>query len=203
VKNTPSQNGQNNDRGLRKTVRPNGLNHRFSPSSVLHVCSWCVFPSLRVAGSCCRRFFRFGCAEVVSFGDNEDQFYTFRACQGSSAVCEEACQTWHFEMAGHVQGGQRGWHCPMLGHFNRNEKTAAPFHYASRQHDKATVLRCAAAIACKTCRLHAVPLRGGLAHLRGPTACGRKNVPCVVRRHQGTYFAEAYGRESFDSCRYS
>ncbi len=38
--------------------------------------------------------------------------------------------------------------------------------------------------------------RRGLAHLRGPTAFGRKNVPCVVRRHQGTYFAVAKGREA-------
>jgi hypothetical protein len=38
---------------------------------------------------------------------------------------------------------------------------------------------------------------GGFAALRGPTAFGRKNVPCVVRRHQGTYFAKAKGRGSY------
>jgi len=106
-------------------------------------------------------------------------------------------------MAGHVHGCRKPALFIVLAHFNRNEKTAAPLHSASRQHDKATVLRCAAAIACKSCRLHAVPLRGGSAHLRGPTAFGRKNVPGVQRRHPVTYFAKAYGRGNVDSWRHA
>lgn len=74
-------------------------------------------------------------------------------------------------------------------------KTGSVYFLAISIGTKNPPLRSTARIAYKTWLLHSVPLRGGSAHLRGPTAFGRKNVPCVVRRHQGTYFAEAEGRE--------
>lgn len=48
------------------------------------------------------------------------------------------------------------------GHFHRNEKTAAPFHYAAWHKDGATALRFASRIAPKTCQAYSVPLRRGL-----------------------------------------
>lgn len=50
-------------------------------------------------------------------------------------------------------------YCP--GHFHRNEKPAATFHYAAWHKDGATALRFAARIAPTACQAYSVSLRRG------------------------------------------